>query len=95
MSPESNADLDHIYLGIAMAGFPDNALAFTDKIVAFCNELRRFPNRGTARPDIAAGLRTIGFHKQVTIVFHVLEKEKQVIIDRVIPKGASLTKLFE
>jgi toxin ParE1/3/4 len=59
MSPEANDDLDRIYLGIAMAGFPDNAHAFTDKIAVFCQELRRFPNRGTARPEVAPGLRTI------------------------------------
>jgi toxin ParE1/3/4 len=52
MSPESNADLDRIYLEIAEAGFPDNAYAFTGKITDFCHELRTFPYRGTARPRI-------------------------------------------
>jgi plasmid stabilization system protein ParE len=95
MSPEANDDLDRIYLGIAMAGFPDNAHAFTDKIAAFCQELCRFPNRGTARPEVASGLRTIGFHRQVTIAFHVLEQEKRVVVDRIIPRGGSLTKAFQ
>ena len=94
MSPESNADLDRIYLGIAEAGFPENAYAFTDKIAAFCQELRDFPNRGTARSAIAPNLRTIGFRRLVTIAFHVQQQEQLVIVDRILEKGRSLEKAF-
>ena len=92
MSPESNADLDQMYLEIAMAGFPENADSFTNRIVDFCEELSQFPLRGTERPEIAPGVRTIGFRRQVTIVFHVLEQQQQVVIDRILRRGCSLPR---
>jgi toxin ParE1/3/4 len=91
-SPESEDDLAEIFTNIALAGFPENAIRFVEAIRSFCLELKTFPNRGTARPDIAPGLRTIGFHRQVTILFEVREADRQVTIARTLHGGRSLEK---
>lgn len=84
LSPEAEDDLAQIYCYIAELGFPANAAQFVTNIVDFCEGLRTFPNRGARRADVAPGLRTIGFHKQVTIIFEVREEPKLVTIARVI-----------
>jgi len=91
-SPESEDDLAEIFTNIALAGFPENATRFTEAIYSYCLELKTFPHRGTARPNIAPGLRTIGFHRQVTILFQVQEAERLVTIARILHGGRSLEK---
>lgn len=92
LSVQSNRDLDNIYLYIARAGFPDNAKGFVDDIVTFCHTLEAFPNRGVLHPDLGKGLRVLGFHEQVTIVFRVNEKQKRVNISRILYGKQSLWK---
>lgn len=84
LSPEAEDDLAKIYRYIAELVFPGNAARFVANIVDFCEGLRTFPNRGRGRADVAPGLRTIGFHRQVTIIFSVHDEPKLVTIARVI-----------
>jgi len=78
-SPEAEADLLGLYAYIAEKTSPALALGFTDAIIDFCQSFTTFPNRGTRRDDIRAGLRTTGFRHQVTIAFDVAEKTVSII----------------
>lgn len=42
-------------------------------------KLAHFPERGTRRPDIVPGLRTIGFERRVTIAFRVLKTRVEIV----------------
>jgi toxin ParE1/3/4 len=44
---------------------------YVGRIVAHCQKLSLFPNRGTRRDDILPGLRTIGFERRATLAFLV------------------------
>ena len=48
LAPEAYEDLDEMYLYIADRGFPDNALAFTQQVFDFCQELAIAPHRDSA-----------------------------------------------
>lgn len=44
---------------------------YVGRIVAHCQKLHLFPNRGRRRDEILPGLRTIGFERRATIAFMV------------------------
>ncbi|WP_375511917.1 type II toxin-antitoxin system RelE/ParE family toxin [uncultured Nostoc sp.] len=54
---------------------------YISSIIAFCQSLSTFPERGTKRDDLRPNLRIIGYAKRVTIAFSVEP-------DRVIIHGA-------
>jgi plasmid stabilization system protein ParE len=95
ISPQSNKDLDDIFHFIARSGFPENAAGFTEDIMTFCESLHTFPHRGTAHPGVKKGLRTIGFHKQVCIVFRVDEENQIVTIVRILHGKQNLKKALK
>ncbi len=68
-APEAESDLAELYEYIAQRSNPERALAYTDRIVAACLGLARFPERGTRRDDVRPGLWVIGFRRRVTIAF--------------------------
>lgn len=90
LTAESENDLDRIYDYIEQKGFPNNALSFTESIVRFCMSLGIAPNRGTKHFEVRAGLRSIGFHRSVVIIFRVDERTKQVSIARILHGGQDL-----
>jgi toxin ParE1/3/4 len=63
--------LDELYDFIAEQAHPDVALGYVERIEAFCRGLETFPERGTARPELRPGLRTMGFERRATIAFAV------------------------
>jgi toxin ParE1/3/4 len=71
VAPEAQAQLVSIYSYIAGEAGPTVAFAFTTAIVDYCESFTTFPNRGTRRDDLRAGMRTIGFRRRVTIAFDV------------------------
>jgi len=79
VSDEARAQLDDLYDYIAAAASPDTALRFNSAILDQLESLRDFPNVGTPRDDILAGLRTIGFRRRVTIAFVVEATEVLVV----------------
>jgi plasmid stabilization system protein ParE len=79
VSPEARAQLDDLYDYIAAAASPATALRFNNAILDQLDSLRDFPNVGTLRDDILAGLRTLGFRRRVTIAFVVEATEVLVI----------------
>lgn len=76
-TPEAEAQLIWLYRYIA-EGSPLRAKLFTDAIVARCEALDQFPERGIARDDIRAGMRTLAY-RRVVIVYAVEPRAVTII----------------
>ncbi len=87
-SPESRDDLLQIYDYITVHSEPQRALRYTEQIVACCEELSLFPERGMRHDDVRPGLRITGFKNRVTIAFHVTKNT--VVIDRILYGGRDI-----
>lgn len=70
---EAEDQLVELHRYIAAAASIDVAARYVESIVAFCEELGRFPQRGKSREDIRPGLRTVGFQRRVVIAFALLD----------------------
>lgn len=79
LSPEADSQLVALYAYIADATSPDTAAAYIAAIIACCDSLSTFPNRGLMRDDLAPGLRLIGFRKRVTITFVVVDDQVDIL----------------
>jgi len=77
--PRAEADLAALYDYIADHAGPEVAGNYLARIEEACMKLAHFPERGTRRPDIMAGLRTIGFERRVTIAFRVLKTRVEIV----------------
>jgi len=77
--PHAEADLAALYNYIADRAGPEIAGHYLDRIEQACMKLAQFPERGTQRPDIMAGLRTVGFEGRVTIAFRVLKTRVEIV----------------
>lgn len=78
-APEAEAQLVELYGYIAAEASPEIAARFTDGIVAYCESLSTFPNRGNRREDIRPGLRVTSYRRRVAIAFHVDEYQVNII----------------
>ena len=56
-TPEAQAQLAALYRYVAAAVSPAMAEHYTNSIVAYCESLHDFPQRGTRRDDVRPGLR--------------------------------------
>jgi toxin ParE1/3/4 len=56
-SPEAQAQLVALYQYISLATSPEIAERYTEAIIAHCEGLQDFPQRGTRRDDVRPGLR--------------------------------------
>lgn len=54
---------------LASVGVPDTT--FVEGVVAFCDTLTTFPNRGRDRSDLRPGLRTIGYKHRILIAYQI------------------------
>ena len=70
-APEAEAQLLNLYRYIAREASPDIAQRFTESIIAHCEELTEFAERGTPRDDVRKGLHTLSFRRRVTIAYAV------------------------
>ena len=77
--PAAEADLFALYRHIAEDAGRDIASAYIDRIEATCLGLETSPKRGARRDDIREGLRTMGFERRATIVFHVGKAEVTIV----------------
>lgn len=68
---EALDDVEELYDHIAEARSAADAASFVDAIVAHCEGLDTFPNRGSLRDDIRPGLRTIAYRKRTVIAYVV------------------------
>lgn len=83
--PLAEADLFNLYRYLAEEAGYEVAGAYIDRIEAACLSLMTFPERGTRREDIGAGLRMMGFERRATIIFQV--KRTEVVIVRIFYGG--------
>lgn len=84
-APEAKDDLLKLYDWIADAAGPSVALAYLERIEAYCGGFDLASERGTRRDDVRAGLRIVGFERRATIAFTVDEEE--VLVLRVLYGG--------
>jgi toxin ParE1/3/4 len=90
---DADADLAELYDYIATQGSPARALAYVQRITAFCRGLVTFPKRGSRRDDLRPGLRTIGFGRRDSIAF--LVSPDAVVIVRILHGGRDMDAVFE
>lgn len=74
-----------MYDWIADEASPVVALAYLERVEAFCPRLSIGSERGHLRADIRTGLRIIGFERRLTIAFVV--DEGRVTVLRVFARG--------
>ena len=60
-------DLEAIHDWIARQTGESTADRYEQRITAFIEQLRNFPEPGTQREDLQSGLRTIGFERRVSV----------------------------
>jgi toxin ParE1/3/4 len=70
-APEARDDLWRLYEAIATAAGASVALAYIERIEAYCLGFDLASERGHRRDDIRPGLRIVGFERRVTITFSV------------------------
>ena len=70
-TPEAQGQLAALYRYIAVAASPEIAERYISAIVAYCEGLNTFPNRGTRRDDVRPGLRITNYKKRAVIAFAV------------------------
>jgi toxin ParE1/3/4 len=70
-APEARDDLSELYLFIAERAGDARAMAYLERIEAYCGAFADFPERGTKRDDLFPGLRIVGFERRISIAFHV------------------------
>lgn len=78
-APEARAQLVQLKTYIQQAASPDLARDYVKAIVARCDGLADFPDRGTPRGDIRPGLRTVPFRRRVTIAYSVEPNEVTIL----------------
>ena len=81
-----------LYLYIAERSGDARAMAYIERIEAYCRDFATLPQRGTRRDDLLRGLRIIGFERRVTLAFHV--DPTTVTFDRILYGGRDLDADF-
>jgi toxin ParE1/3/4 len=82
-----------IYAYIATRSGEARADLVTDRLLAVCEGLEHFPERGTRRDDIHPGLRVMGYRRQATIAFVV--EPTRVVIHAILGRGQDIERLFD
>jgi toxin ParE1/3/4 len=78
-SPVAQAHLLGIFNYLESFASVAVAETFTNQIISFCEKLEIFPNRGTMRDDLLAGLRIVSFRRKVTIAFLVSDDTVSIL----------------
>lgn len=89
-APEARDDLLKLYDWIADEAGQQVALAYVERIEAFCLGFDLAAERGSRRDDIRPGLRIVGFERRMTVAFAVFEH--QVTILRLFSQGRDWEK---
>lgn len=92
-APEARDDLRRLYLYIAERSGEERALAYLERIEAYCRGFADVAERGVRRDDLFPGLRIVGFERRIAIAFHV--DAGTVTFDRVLYGGRDLGSLGE
>ncbi len=92
-TPLAERQVDALYRYVSAHAGGSRAEGYIGRIVAFCQTLGSFSQRGTRRDDLFKGLRTIGFERRVTIAFMVTSDA--VLIEGVFYGGQDFEATFE
>lgn len=87
--PLAEADLLNLYNYIATNSGAVRADRYIQQIQRFCLGLSEFPERGTPRPDLVPGVRTLSMDRRVLVAFTVTED--LVLILRILYGGRNLS----
>jgi len=93
LAPEAKDDLLGLYDWIAEAADPATAIAYVERIQAFCLAFDLASERGHRRDDIRPGLRIVGFERRLSVAFTV--DEDTVTILRLFYGGQDWEKALE
>lgn len=77
--PQARGDLLSLYAWIAEQADPDTAYEYVSKIEAHAAALSSYPERGTARDDLAPGVRTIPYRRRTVIAYRVLDDMVEIL----------------
>ena len=77
-APAAIAQLIAIEEYIVNAGAPAAAIRYVDAIVAYCEGLVTFPERGTKRDDLFSGLRVTNYRGAAVIAF-LVDVERELV----------------
>jgi toxin ParE1/3/4 len=69
--PQARADIRSLHDYIAEKASAAVAAAYISRLQGACEQLLTFPERGTARTEVAPGVRIIGFEHRTSIAFRV------------------------
>jgi toxin ParE1/3/4 len=86
-------DLAEIYLRRAELEGPDSAADLVSAIQDRCESLTRFSQRGTPRPEIGPGVRSVPFRRKAVIAYVV--RPDAVVIIGIMYGGRDLAALNE
>lgn len=92
-TPEARHDLFGIYEWIASKASLLVAIAYIERLEAYCLGFDSASERGHRRDDVFPGLRIVGFERRVTIAFVV--DENQVTILRLFYGGQNWEDKFQ
>jgi toxin ParE1/3/4 len=79
ISDEAEDDLHAIKLYIATQGAPEAADRLAEELIAHCEGLCAFPDRGAPRDDLARGVRTLVHERRTLIAYKVGEHAVTVL----------------
>jgi toxin ParE1/3/4 len=91
-TPLAERQLDQLHRYITEQASERIADGYIGRIVAFCEKLSAFPERGAKRDDLLPGLRTLGFERRITIAFMVADDA--VLIEGVFYGGQDFETSF-
>ena len=92
LAPEAADDLMELYDWVAVQASPSVAMAYLERVEAFCQRLRLGSERGHVRSDVRPGLRIMGFERRLTVAFTV--EEETVTVLRVFTAGRNWETSF-
>ncbi|WP_159591566.1 type II toxin-antitoxin system RelE/ParE family toxin [Chelativorans xinjiangense] len=78
-APEARDDLLSIYDWIADAVSPATALAYVERVEAWCRGFDLAAERGRLREEVRLGLRVVGFERRLTVAFTVSEDRVTIL----------------
>jgi toxin ParE1/3/4 len=78
-TPEAEEQIAELYRYIEENASAEVALHYTSAVVDYCEGLETFPDRGTARDDIRAGLRTTSYKRRTEIAYTVDDGRVEII----------------
>ena len=79
LTPEAVGDLEDIHSQISVVGGTAVADGYIGRLRAYVNGFDIASERGTPRPDLREGLRTIGFEHRIAITFAVFEEHVEIL----------------